>query len=89
MAWTSASTPPDKIKSLCEGYHIDNELDHQGFNIYTSETIDLCREDGQPKMAEINSLVSIPSLHLRTVVGVPVVLLDRLDCLLQTETEEK
>jgi hypothetical protein len=29
---------PDKIKSLCEGYHIDNELDHARLLTYT-ETI--------------------------------------------------
>jgi hypothetical protein len=32
---------PDKIKSLCEGYHIDNELDHARLLTYTSQTIDL------------------------------------------------
>jgi hypothetical protein len=35
---------PDKIKSLCEGYHIDNELDHARLLTYTSQTIDLCRK---------------------------------------------
>jgi hypothetical protein len=41
---TNASTPSDKIKSLCEGYHIDNELDHARLLTYTSETIDLWRK---------------------------------------------
>jgi hypothetical protein len=34
---------PDKIKSLCEGYHIDNELDHARLLTYTSQRRLICR----------------------------------------------
>jgi hypothetical protein len=35
---------PDKIKSLCEGYHIDNELDHARLLTYTSQRRLICRK---------------------------------------------
>jgi hypothetical protein len=78
---------PDKIKSLCEGYHIDNELDHARLSTYTSQRRLICVRKGEgQRWQEINSLVSIPSLE-STVDRVPSFFLDRLDCLLQTETE--
>ncbi len=43
---------PDKIKSLCEGYHIDNELDHARLLTYTSQRRLICEgKDEGPKMA--------------------------------------
>jgi hypothetical protein len=78
-----------KIKSLCEGYHIDNELDHARLLTYISETIDLCRKgwatkDGRDLFGEYPKP---PRINRRQ--GPRRVLLDRLDCLLQTETEEQ
>jgi hypothetical protein len=66
--------PSDKIKSLCEGYHIDNELDHARLLTYTSQRRLICKERmGNQRWQEINSLVSIPSLLESTVDRVPVV----------------
>jgi hypothetical protein len=74
---------PDKIKSLCEGYHIDNELDHARLVTYISETIDLWRKGWGTKRGD--QFFGEYSQASSTVDRVPVVFfLDRLDCLLQT-----
>jgi hypothetical protein len=71
LAWTSASTPTNQ-KSLRRISHRQWTRPRKASNIYISETIDLWGKDEGQK-AEINSLVSIPSLLESTVDRVPVV----------------
>jgi hypothetical protein len=79
---------PDKIKSLCEGYHIDNELDHARLVTYTSQRRLICEGKGEgPKMARDQFFGEYSLLRINRRQGPRRVLLDRLDCLLQTETE--
>jgi hypothetical protein len=76
---------PDKIKSLCEGYHIDNELDHARLLTYTSQRRLICRKVNQRWQ---RSILEYPKPRINRRQGSRRVL-DRLDCLLQTETEEQ
>jgi hypothetical protein len=72
MAWTSASTRPDKIKSLCEGYHIDNELDHARLLTYTSQRRLICEGKVRDQRWQEINFGEYPKPP-RTVDRVPVV----------------
>jgi hypothetical protein len=79
---------PDKIKSLCVEYRIDSELDQSRLQSYTSQRRVICIGKGAgPTTARdqfSGEYLNPPRIKRR---GLRRVLLDRLDCLLQTESE--
>jgi hypothetical protein len=77
---------PDKIKSLCEGYHIDNELDHARLLTYT-ETIGVGKMG--PKMARDQFFGEYPKPPRINRRQGPSCSSDRLDLYTANGTEEE